>query len=94
MANITFGFVGGSLDNETLSCNPEQQTAESVAVDRYYRSTGEGEVGSRFSVPHEDGFEVYEVLRRLHNGNNVVVRAHYVAATQSVVDINEIFVRC
>lgn len=91
---IVIGFVGGSLDNAVIACDSEQKTPENAAVMDYYELSGNGGVGRRFNVPHQRGFQTYEVVRRLENGNNVIVRARHVIGELPHAELEEITVRC
>ena len=87
---IVIGFVGGSLNDAVLACDSERKTPESKAVMDYYELSGNGGVGHQFNVPHQGGFHAYEVVRRLENGNNVIVRARHVADKNSDADLEEV----
>ena len=90
---IVFGFVGGCLDDAVLAGDFGVKTPESEAVMDYYDLTRDGGVGRRFNVPHLGGFQIYEVTRRLENGNNVIVRARHVAHELAHADLEEIMLR-
>jgi len=90
---IVIGFIGGCLDDKILACDSDMMTPESEAVMAYYELSRDGGVGRRFNVPHLGGFQIYEVTRRLENGNNVIVRARHVAHELAHADLEEIMLR-
>lgn len=98
MGKIDFGFSGGSLDDKVFSVDTDQWLPENQAhpqpATQYYCHSGQGEVGRRFAVRLDYGFDIYEVERRTENGSNVIVRACHIAFSPSCVDIDEIMFRC
>jgi len=81
---IVFGFVGGYLNDEVISSgDPDGGVADDVDATACYLDSGCGQVGHRFDVPNLGGFETYEVVRRLENGNSVIIRARHVAQSGS-----------
>jgi len=77
---IVFAFVGGCLDGKLFSGDTTDTTPEGLKnpAARFYLLTKCGEEGHRFSVPDCDGFDDYEVVKRLQNGNCIVVRASFI----------------
>ena len=90
---IVIGFIGGCMDDEVLAGDSEQRTSDGEDAINYYCDSKNGQMGRCFSVPHLGGFQVYDIVRRLENGRNVILRARHVDQELAPAELEEIMVR-
>jgi hypothetical protein len=84
---IVMGFSGGNMDDAALLYDSTALTEEGEAVQRFVVLTKNAEIGRRFAVPNGDGFEIYEIVQRFENGQNLILRAMHVTHRLTVAEL-------
>lgn len=81
------------MDGKTLAGDSHDTSEPSLAVMKIYLRSGSGTEGRTFAMPAKFGNDIYQVWRKLENGNSIIVRARQVAAELTPEELEEMLGR-